>query len=190
MEIIDKEQFLKRREEFVSRIRQGEVFIHPTDTIYGIGCNASNSKSVNKIRKAKGRPSNPFSVIAPSKNWILENCKTSKEAEEYINKLPGAYTLILKLKNNDIVAKEVNPKVDSLGIRIPEHWFSKVVEELNIPVVTTSANLVGAEFMTSLENLDESIKSEMGFIIYEGEKESNPSTIVDLTGKKAKIINR
>ena len=73
------------------------IFIYPTDTIYGIGCNAEESKLVEKIREIKNRDKKPFSIIAPSIKWILENCETTeKEISKY---LPGPYTLILKKKN-------------------------------------------------------------------------------------------
>ena len=86
---------------------KGAVFIHPTDTIYGIGCNAEVSSAVRKVRQLKARATNPFSVIAPSLEWINENCVVTKEADEWLEKLPGPYTLILKLKNN-CVARSVN----------------------------------------------------------------------------------
>jgi len=69
---------------------------------------------------------------------LKKNCEVIEEAKEWLDKLPGPYTLLLKLKNKDAVAKEVMPETDALGVRIPEHWFSGVVRMLNLPVVTTS----------------------------------------------------
>lgn len=188
MRILNFDEFKIERESIIDSIAMGAVFIYPTDTIYGIGCNAENSGSVKKIRLLKARASNPFSVIAPSIQWVHENCIVPKEGEEWLDRLPGPYTLIFKLKNN-CVAKEVNPGLKTLGIRMPRHWFMKAVAEANMPIVTTSVNRSGEDYMTSLEDLDTSIKSGVDFILYEGKKEGNPSKIIDLS-EAVKVIER
>ena len=188
MEIINKEEFEANGEKVLDILKTG-IFIYPTDTIYGIGCDATNKKLVEKIRQIKQRPETPFSVISPSANWIFENCVVSANAKEWIGKLPGAYTLILKLKNKSTIAENVSKK-ESVGVRIPAHWFSKVVEGLGVPIVTTSVNLSGEKFMTLIEDLDENIKKKVDLIIYEGEKKGTPSEIIDLTGNEAVRIKR
>ncbi len=188
MKILTKEEVDVNKEIILEVIKNGTVFIHPTDTIYGIGCNALDEECVDEVREIKGRPEAPFSVIAPSKDWIRKNCVVSKEAEKWLEKLPGPYTLILKAKDN--VAENVAPGLDTLGVRMPDHWFSKIVEELGIPVVTTSANKVGEDFMTSLENIDDDIRAGTEFIVYEGEKHGRPSKIVDLTMGEIKVKER
>jgi len=184
MELITKEEASFRKEEIKQRILKGEIFIYPTDTIYGIGCNAQIHNSVDKIRELKGRPTAPFSVIAPSVEWINQNCEVNENGEKWIKKLPGPYTLIFRYSSKGGVAKSINPGVDTLGVRIPGHWFTALVQETEVPIVTTSANLVGKPFMTSLEDLDPEIKKGVSFIIYEGEKKGRPSTIIDLTQKR------
>jgi len=189
MRILNFEEFNLEKQTVIDSIINGAVFIYPTDTIYGIGCDARDSKAVKKIRKLKGRVSNPFSVIAPSFDWIKENCIVTKESEEWLEKLPGAYTLIFKLKKADCVAKEVNPGLKTLGIRIPNHWIRKLVAEAEVPIVTTSVNRANEDYMTSLEDLEPSIKSGVDFVLYEGKKEGKPSKLVDLAGK-AMVIER
>lgn len=189
MRILNVDEIKLERNSIIESVERSAVFIHPTDTIYGIGCNAQNTSAVRKVRKLKARATNPFSVIAPSIDWIRENCFVTKEAEEWLEKLPGPYTLILRLKKKSCVAKEVNSGLDSLGIRIPNHWISKLVAEAEIPIVTTSVNRSNEDYMTSLEDLDPSIKSGIEFVLYEGEKEGKPSKLVDLTGY-VKIIER
>lgn len=186
MEILTKKELELRKEEFTKKILSGAVFIHPTDTIYGLGCNALDEKAVERIRKIKERTDNPFSVWAPSLKWIKDNCVVDKKAEEWLKKLPGPYTLVLKLKNKKAVAKAVIPNTDNLGVRIPEHWFSKVVESLNLPIVTTSVNKAGQAFMTRLEDLEAQILGKVDFMIYEGEKQARPSKIIDLVKGEVK----
>lgn len=188
MRILTKEEVNIEKHQLINKIKDGAVFIYPTDTIYGIGCNALNSSAVKKIREIKGRYENPFSVIAPSRQWIFDSCIISEEGMKWIDKLPGPYTLILKV-NDNAVSKEVNPKLETLGLRIPDHWISSFVSELEVPIITTSVNKTSQDFMTSLDNLDSSIKSSVEFFINEGEKKGRPSKIVDLSGK-VKIIDR
>lgn len=190
MEIINRQELCLRRDEFFGRVQKGSVFIHPTDTIYGLGCDATNSVAVKRLREIKHRSSIPFSVIAPSKQWIRNNCIINKVAEEWLDKLPGPYTFLLKLSNPLAVSEEVNLGSETLGVRIPRHWFSKVVEALGVPVVTTSANISGNNFMTSIDNLDSRIALRMDFAIYEGEKRGKPSTIVNLVEEYVKVIER
>ena len=189
MIVINKEDAVAQKHDLIEKIQNGAIFVYPTDTIYGIGCNALNAKSVQKIREIKARSENPFSVIAPNRDWIKTNCELSLEAEGWINKLPGPYTFILTLKNHDSISKETNPRVETLGVRIPNHWFVKIIEESKVPFISTSVNKSGEDYMTSLEDIDEDIKGSVDIIIYEGEKQSKPSKIVDLTSS-AKVIPR
>ncbi len=170
----------KDSEKIKILIHRGSVFVYPTDTIYGLGCDATNQKSVLRVRNIKKRKGNPFSVIAPSKKWILENCEARPKDLE---RLPGPYTLILRLKRK-CVAPGVNLQMGTLGVRIPDHWFSRIVSGLGTPVVTTSANVSGQKFMTSIDNLDSAIKESVDFIVYEGPKCGSPSKIINLTTGK------
>ena len=189
MRILNFEEIHLEKQSIIDSITKGSVFIHPTDTIYGIGCNAQNSSSVKKIRQLKGRAANPFSVIAPSLEWVNENCIVTKEAEEWLSKLPGPYTMILRLKNSNCIAKEVNPGLKTLGIRIPNHWISRLAAEAEVPIITTSVNRANEDYMTSLEDLDPAIRLGIDFVIYEGKKDGKPSKIVDLT-EEVKVIER
>ncbi len=179
--IISKSEFLSNKNLYLEKIREGEIFIYPTDTIYGIGCLAENKKSVEKIREIKNRDARPFSVIAPSKKWIEKNCIIDAEAKSELQKLPGAFTFILKLKNKSL---SPNENLDTIGVRIPKHWFSNIVEELQEPIITTSVNLSGESPMTSLENLSPEIKQKVDFIIYDGPLENPPSTVINLITQK------
>ena len=181
MRVLSKEEFEKEKDKIrTNLIENSPVFIYPTDTIYGIGCNALNKEAVDKIRDIKQRKSSPFSVIAPSKEWIDENCVVNENAKEWVKRLPGPYTLILKTKKQ-CVAENIAPGLDTLGVRIPDHWISNFVSEIDIPIVTTSVNKSNEDFMASLEDLDGEIKSRVDFIVYEGEKKGKPSKVIDLT---------
>ena len=187
MEILAKKQFLASK-KYIKKIQAGAVFIYPTDTIYGLGCDATNSKAVKKIRAIKQRSGKPFSVAVPSKKWIKDNCLLSAEAEKWLKKLPGPYTLLLRLNNKKAVAKEVT-KTKILGVRIPKNWFSEVTA-LDFPMVSTSVNITTEPHMTSLQSLNPKIAPKVDFIIYEGKKAGRPSKIVKLYDEKIQVIKR
>lgn len=180
MRILTVDEFKLHRNNIVQFAREGAVFIYPTDTIYGIGCVATDEHAVDVLRSIKSRYQRPFSVIAPSKEWIRENCIITEKAEEWLEKLPGPYTLIMKLKNKNCVAPSVSLDVDSLGVRIPNHWISDFVSEVGEPIVTTSVNLTGEDFANSIEAINPKIKSKVNFAIDEGEKQGRPSTLINL----------
>lgn len=187
--IIPSEEF-KNNFKVYELVIKKSVFIVPTDTIYGLSCNALHSETVKRLRKIKKQKSRPLSVIAPSKQWIKKNCVIDSDAEKWLNKLPGPYTLILPLKNKSAVAKEVYLDSDSLGVRMPDHWVSNFANKLNVPLITTSANIAGTNFMTCLNDLDDYLEKQVDFIVDEGVCKGRPSTLVHLKDDSEKIIKR
>jgi len=190
MHTISKDEFLASKDIYIKKIRDGALFVYPTDTIYGIGCDATNEEAVKLVRAAKERLYSPFSIIAPSIEWIESNCEVNAQARKWLKRLPGPFTLILQLKNESIVTSSVNPGIHSIGVRIPDHWIKDIVKELKIPIISTSVNKAGDEFMTSSETIDTDIQSKVEFVISDGEKTGNPSTLVDLTSAIAKVTQR
>lgn len=183
MTVVHKPYFLKKKKQYFTVIKKGRAFIYPTDTIYGIGCDATIPRAVKHVHAIKKRDKKPFSVIAPSKKWIEENCVMNKRAEKWLKKLPGKYTLILQLKNKKAVSRYVHLRDYTIGVRIPKHWFAKVVADYGKPIVTTSVNISGMRCMTSLHDVHETIRKQVAFILYEGPKKTHPSTIIDIHGK-------
>jgi L-threonylcarbamoyladenylate synthase len=187
MRVINKDE-LKLDKKLLSELKNS-VFIYPTDTIYGIGCDATNSKLVQKIRKMKHNLEMPFSVIIPNKNMIFQFCETDEKTKEWMKKLPGPYTLIFNVKKK-FIAGNVNPQGNTIGIRIPNHWFYDCIKKMKVPIVTTSANISGQDFMTSLEDLDEDIKRQVDFVVYDGQIKGRPSNIVHLEKEVVEIKDR
>ncbi len=187
--ILNRDEFKAHRQRLLRELR-ASVFIYPTDTIYGIGCNALDAGLVKRIRTIKQRHDLPFSIIAPSKGWIRQHCAVDGRAEEWLARLPGPYTLILKLKEGHPLPHGVNAGLCTVGVRIPDHWFSEVVAELGVPVVTTSANLTGDDYMTSLDDLNPAIRRSVDHIIYEGELKGHPSTLVRLDREEPELQQR
>ncbi len=166
--------------DFIEDIKHGAIFIHPTDTIYGLGCDASNEDAVRLIKNLKYRDRDkPLSVIAPSIEWIKDNCIVD---DELIKKyLPGPYTLIVKKKNPNFL-KFVSAN-DDLGIRIPDCEFTKLVQEAGVPFITTSVNLAGEPYAIKISDIDVDILDAADIIIGVGILDGRPSTLV-IEGKE------
>ncbi len=175
MRIVNKEEFALYQQEMLEYLQEGKLFVYPTDTIYGIGCDATNAEAVAKVRKAKERPSNPLSVIAPSKDWIKQHCEIS---EEQLQELPGPVTVVVKLKNPSVIAHNVSGN-QSVGVRIPNHWISNVIQAFGKPIVTTSVNKQGEMYAKDVDNIHEDIIGKVHIAISEGELIGSPSKIIN-----------
>ena len=170
----------------IRKIKDGSLFIYPTDTIYGLGCNALNQKAVEKLKRLKKRDlKKPLSIIAPSKKWILKNTITKKA---FLDKyLPGKYTLILKKKNPSFLTWVSSNQ--TMGIRIPKNFFSNLVRKADVPFITTSVNLSGEKPAVRLEDIPKKIMEKVDLIVLGKKNEklsSKPSTIILENGEKLK----
>lgn len=166
---------MESEQKLIEAIKDGNIFIYPTDTIYGIGCNALNEESVKKIKEIKTRDKDkPLSIIAPSKDWIYKNLIADKSrVDKY---LPGKYTLILRKKNSKFLSHVSN--TETLGVRIPQHEFTSLIAEAGVPFITTSVNLAGEKAITSLEEIKPEILEKVDILINAGTLEGTPSTII------------
>ncbi len=169
------------RNDIIEAIRTGAVFVYPTDTIYGFGCNALIADSVKRIRRIK-KSDHPFSVIAPSTKWIVENLDV--ESRKSLDILPGPYTLIFR-KREPFFLRDVSP-LPTLGVRIPGHPITKLLMDIGIPFVSTSANLSGKQ---PIKKPAEAKKFKgVDFIIDGGTLENPPSIVIDMSGEEEKVI--
>ncbi len=170
----------KNHSDLKKEILKGKIFVYPTDTIYGLGCDATNIPAVNKIKEIKVRDKDkPLSVIAPSINWIKENLIIDVNLEKY---LPGPYTIILKKKDPNFLSHVSSS--DTLGIRIPNHPFTKELQKSGVPFITTSVNLSGEPFLIDLNKLKAEINEKVDYVIIsETSLSGKPSTLI-INGKE------
>lgn len=186
MEIITQDELYNSKKKYFEFLKN-DIFIHPTEWGYALSCDATNHELIEKIRETKKTLLQPFSIIPPNKDWVLQNCELNEAQKKYLNTLgkrvkidekEHIVTLVLKLKNKDAIAKNVAPGFDTIGIKIPSHWFSEIVREIEKPLISTSANTVGDNFVSSLDDLSSKIKSICRFAINEGEKKGIPTIVI------------
>ena len=174
-------------------LRRGGVIICPTDTVYGLSCNALDKSAIEKVFKIKGRNFNkPISIIVKNTGAIKEVADISKEVEKKIkNILPGPITIVLFKK--EILPDILTAGSKKIGIRIPDCKITKLLmENLDFPITTTSANISDEPYSGDIGNMLSRFKQEgaepdlaldAGIL-----PESQPSTVVDLTEPEPLIL--
>ncbi len=180
----------KQLKEVVEVVKQGGVIIYPTDTIYGLGCDAMNQDAVKQISAIKQRdPGKPFSFICEDVAQISEFAFVPNWAFKLIKRcLPGPYTFILEARRTNL-PKKILGKRNTVGVRIPDHPVcASLVKMLKHPILTTSVNLSGGEPLTDPEMLGDEFKGKIDMIISVGPVISDPSTIIDCTGSAPELI--
>lgn len=204
IKINPKKPSLKKIKIAALIIKKGGVVIYPTDTIYGIGVNALDQNAIDKVYKIKERPENkPLSVVVSDLKMAKKYCIIEKNKEEIFSALlPGAFTLVFRckaFKRNKILTLHNG----TLSVRIPKHAITTLLsKELKIPFTATSANISGlpgsGDINKVLKQLGLDKKKpnlfanrRIDLVLDAGIlPKKNPSTIIDLTKKKPKIIRK
>ncbi|MEN2997516.1 MAG: L-threonylcarbamoyladenylate synthase [Brevinematia bacterium] len=161
------EREIKLLREVALALRNGEVVAFPTETVYGLGANATNSEAVKKIFELKNRPSdNPLIVHVSSKEEIGKCAVVSNEVEETIinTLMPGPITVILRKK--EVISPLVTAGLDTVGIRVPYNTIAqKLIELSGVPVCAPSANISGKPSATDSQTVIEEFSGRIPFII-------------------------
>lgn len=189
VKIFTKEEAIENKEFIIKEMIKGKIFIYPTDTLIGLGCNAKLDLKVENINKIKKRDENKTClIIAPSFNWIENNCIVNKDKFEYMSsKLPGPYSFILKVKENIDISKLIL-RNSTIGIRLPNNWFKDFIREAQIPFISTSVNIAGEKSALSYNEINEEIKEKVDYIILDEKISKKASTIIDLTKDSPELI--
>ena len=175
----------------VKVLQSGGLVIYPTDTIYGLGCDITKTKSLEKIAQIKGvqlEKAN-LSFICNDLSHLSDYVKQLDSATFKILKraLPGPYTFILPGSNN---LPKVFKKKKTVGIRIPDNNIIRtLVEELGNPIVSTSIRDEDdvLEYTTDPELIFEKWQGLVDVVIDGGYGDNEPSTVIDLTEEPAVI---
>jgi L-threonylcarbamoyladenylate synthase len=165
-------------------VQEGGIILYPTDTIWGIGCDATNTEAIKKIYQLKQRDEAKSMII------LLD---TDHKLESYIQEVPSiAYDLIEYAENPLTLvmpgAKNVSPALISadgtLGVRVVKHDFcQQLIQRLRKPLVSTSANISGKSSPQNFGQVAQEIIDGVDYIVdleqYDNERK-NPSTIMRL----------
>jgi len=176
----------------VKILRDGGLVIYPTDTVYGLGCDITNSKALERIAKIKGIKLDKanFSFVCKDLSNLSDYVKQINTATFKLLKkaLPDAYTFILPDNNN--LPKEFKKKT-TVGIRVPDNNIAlEIVRQLGNPIVSTSIYDDDSvlEYSTDPELIFEKWQNLVDVVIDGGYGDNQPSTIIDLSGFEPVVI--
>jgi len=179
-------------ERVVQVLKQGGLIIYPTDTVYGLGCDITNTKAMEKVAKLKGVKLNKanFSFICHDLSNLSDYVKQIDTPTYKILKksLPGPFTFILPSNTN--LPKSFKGK-KTVGIRIPDNnIIRELVKGLGNPIVSTSIydedDLL--EYTTDPELIFEKWQNNVDIVINGGYGGNIPSTVVDLSDGEVVVI--
>ncbi|WP_454976643.1 L-threonylcarbamoyladenylate synthase [Capnocytophaga bilenii] len=178
--------------KIVEVLRDGGLIIYPTDTVYGLGCDITNTKALEKIARIKGvklEKAN-FSFVCSSLKNLSDYVKQIDSSTFKLLKraLPGPYTFIMQGNNN--LPKDFKKK-KTVGIRVPDNAIAQlIVERLGNPIVSTSIydedDVI--EYTTDPELIYEKWQNKVDIVIDGGYGDNVASTVIDLSGDVPVVV--
>lgn len=179
-----KVQSPDNQERIKKTIEHGGLVVFPTETVYGIGADATNPEAVKRIFLAKGRPSdNPLIVHLADQRDLNRCVQDIPELAYPLMKAfwPGPLTLVFKKK--PIIPHEVSGGLDTVGIRIPSSEVARfVIQASGVPICAPSANLSGKPSSTLFKHVLEDFSGKVDLMIDGGQVDIGlESTVLDLT---------
>jgi len=171
----------------VKVLRRGGLIVYPTDTLYGLGCNALDEEAVMKVYKAKKRDLHkPLSIAVSDLRMLRKHAHVGvRELRLMEPFLPGPVTFVLRRKALPDVLTGGGEKI---GIRIPESWPAlKLIISSGVPIVSTSANVSGREPAKTASEAVEQLP-EVEIALDAGRLEGPASTVLDLTTRPPRIL--
>lgn len=180
-------------EQIVEVLKKGGLIIYPTDTVYGLGCDITNHKAIEKICRIRGvKPEKAnFSFICSDLSHISDYIKPIDTATFRLLKkaLPGPFTFILNANNN--VPKLLSANKKTVGIRVPDNDIAReIVRQLGNPILSTSIHDDDevVEYSTDPELIHEKYEHTVDIVIDGGYGDNEASTVVDCTSGEFEII--
>ena len=200
---INRKNFKEIVKITVEAIKEGKVIICPTDTVYGLICDAGNKAAVRKIFKIKKRSfQKPISLFVKDFKTAKKIAKIDKNQGKFLNKLwPGKLIAVLEvnpsmwLRAGRKFPRGIVCRWGKIGLRIPNHkLLAAILNKFKNPLVQTSANISGKPASTKIKDVlkqfgNQKIKPDL--VIDAGNlKHSKPSKVIDLTEEKPKILRK
>lgn len=172
-------------------ILSGGIVVFPTETVYGLGADATNNKAVGKIYKAKGRPSdNPMIVhIAKTDDIFNLSLDVPPKAIALAKRFwPGPLTMVLK--KSKVVSKKATSGLDTVAIRMPSHPIaSALIKAAGVPIAAPSANISGRPSPTEAAHSIDDLNGKVDMIIDGGPVSVGiESTVIDLSGSTSLLL--
>ncbi len=171
--MISREEDIKRALEI---LKNGGVILYPTDTIWGIGCDATNEEAVRRVARIKNRPEQKSFIILFGSTEMLhrfmERASHSREVEVHHTDRPTTYIL----SGITGVAPSLVRNDGTVGVRIPDDPFCReLIGQLGVPLVSTSANFAGTPPPSCFDEIDPSLHKIVDYVVQWKQKDRTPA---------------
>jgi L-threonylcarbamoyladenylate synthase len=175
----------------IETLESGDLLLYPTDTVWGLGCDATNEEAVKKVYALKERAeSKSLVILVNSLEMLNEYIKhIPEEALRLLNSLEKPTTIIYEHKQG--LAKNMIAADNTIAVRIPNHQFCQdLITEFGKPIVSTSANKSGKDTPKSFPEIDKAIIEGVDYVVnLERDRVSHKaSTILKLVGDEIEVI--
>ncbi|WGH76622.1 L-threonylcarbamoyladenylate synthase [Tenacibaculum tangerinum] len=152
--------------EIVKHIKQGNTILYPTDTVWGLGCDATNEEAVKKIYELKNREeSKSLIILVASIEMLQEHVENIPEKALELLKNAEKPTTIIYSNPNNLAANTIATD-NTIAIRIPQDDFCiQLIEEFGKPIVSTSANVSGESTPKSFSEISEAILKNVDYVV-------------------------
>jgi tRNA threonylcarbamoyl adenosine modification protein (Sua5/YciO/YrdC/YwlC family) len=173
----------------VDVLRGGGVIIYPTDTVYGLGCDLSSKKGIERIYELKRRnKKQPLSFVCSDLKHISQYAQVTDYAYRTMKRLlPGPYTFILEASR--LVPKIILPKRTTTGIRVPDNQIClALVRELGQPIISTSVKSADGEDLGDPYTIGENFGRIVDLIIDGGVIIPEPSSVISLVDDDIEVL--
>ncbi|MFA4834167.1 MAG: L-threonylcarbamoyladenylate synthase [Patescibacteria group bacterium] len=171
----------------IDYFKRGKVIVYPTDTIYGLGCLATDKKAMKKIFRIKGREKKkPLLILVGDFKILKKYCRVSGKQEKYLKnawKSARATSVILEKKRNlPHLPQELTGGQETVAVRLPKSKFLiKILSGVGQPIVSTSLNKSGQKNLDSVSRLDNYFKKgKPDLVIDAGVIKNKPSRLIDI----------
>ncbi|HTW96349.1 MAG TPA: L-threonylcarbamoyladenylate synthase [Candidatus Methylomirabilis sp.] len=176
----------------VDFLRKGKIIVYPTDTVYGLGCLATNKKAIGRIYRLKRRTKKkPLLVLIAGFKMLKRFFLVDKKQESFLRKIwPAKISVILNKKS--ALPEALTNGLSSAAVRLPKSKFlTKIIAAVGAPIVSTSLNLSGRKPLASANNLNNYFKKiKPDLIVNAGPLTGRPSRLIDLRDVCQPIILR
>ncbi|WP_128476914.1 L-threonylcarbamoyladenylate synthase [Halorussus pelagicus] len=167
-------------ERAANAIRDGELVVYPTETVYGLGADALSETAVERVFEAKGRSRDkPVSLGVPDVESALAYVRVTDREERFMREfLPGPVTVLCEKR--EAVPDALTSGRSRVGVRVPDHEVALALLREVAPVTATSANVSGRPSATRPADLDSEIRDAAAVVLDGGETGGTGSTVVNV----------
>ncbi len=175
-------------ERAADAIRNGNLVVYPTETVYGLGADALDSTAIERVFDAKRRArEKPVSLAVPDVETAREYVHPTEREESFMDEfLPGPVTVLCE--KQAVVPDVLTGERSRVGIRIPDQPLALELLQRVSPITSTSANVSGRGSVTNLDELDDEIRDATAVVIDGGETGGTGSTVVNV--EQGEILRR